>query len=107
MLPVYTRYLTPADYGTLQLLIMVLEVMSIVAGSRLGAGVFYYFHKADTDGDRQAGLSTPPFVPTPGYGTGAPCTHLAAPPIPAVVFPSTPGARLRPLPAAPPPAQRP
>jgi len=89
MLPVYTRYLTPADYGTLQLLIMVLEVMSIVAGSRLGAGIFYYVHKADTDGDRQAVLSTAAFVLTACYGTVALGTYLAAPHIAAIVFRST------------------
>src|SRR5438034_4084650 len=89
MLPVYTRYLTPADYGTLQLLIMVLEVMSIVAGSRLGAGIFYYFHKADTDGDRQAVLSTAAFVLSACYETVAVGAYLAAPHIAAIVFRST------------------
>src|SRR2546426_3353296 len=34
MLPIYTRYLSPADYGLLQLIQMVLEVASIIAGDR-------------------------------------------------------------------------
>src|SRR5207245_11216684 len=58
MLPVYTHYLTPADYGLLQLVDMVLEVASIVAGSRLGAGIFRYYHKANTPGTRRAAPST-------------------------------------------------
>src|SRR5204862_2653322 len=58
MLPVYTRYLTPADYGVLQLIDMVVEVASIVAGSRLGAGIFRYYHKAETERVRRAVLST-------------------------------------------------
>src|SRR2546429_9626039 len=62
MLPVYTHYLTPADYGLLQLVDMVLEVASIVAGSRPGAGIFRYYHKANTPGKRPAGLSTALFA---------------------------------------------
>src|SRR2546425_562570 len=38
MLPIYTRYLTPADYGILQLTDLTIEVISIVAGSRAKAG---------------------------------------------------------------------
>lgn len=44
LLPVYTRYLSPADYGLLQLLELSAEVASIlfVAGSRAGMMRFYY-----------------------------------------------------------------
>src|SRR6266568_3767129 len=58
MLPIYTRYLSPADYGLLQLVQMVLEVASIIAGSRLGAGIFRFYHKAETPDERRAVLST-------------------------------------------------
>src|SRR2546423_10760336 len=58
MLPVYTHYLTPADYGVLQLIDMVLEGASIVAGSRLAAGIFPFYHKAETDDEPRAALST-------------------------------------------------
>lgn len=44
LLPIYTRYLTPADYGLIQLLELSAEVASIlfVAGSRAGMMRFYY-----------------------------------------------------------------
>src|SRR2546427_741458 len=58
MLPIYTRYLTPADYGILQLTDLTIEVISIVAGSRLGAGIFHYFHKAETPAEKRAVLAT-------------------------------------------------
>jgi O-antigen/teichoic acid export membrane protein len=86
MLPVYTRYLTPADYGTLQLITMVLEVMSIVAGSRLGAGIFYFFQKADTEADKRSVLSTAALVLAASYGCVAVGTYLAAPSIAVLVF---------------------
>src|SRR5256886_14286105 len=81
MLPVYTHYLTPADYGLLQLVDMVLEVASIVAGSRLGAGIFRYYHKANTPGKRRAVLSTALIVLVTSYATAATAILVFAPTI--------------------------
>src|SRR2546421_8202209 len=81
MLPVYTRYLTPADYGLLQLIDMVLEVASIVAGSRLGAGIFRYYHKAETPEDRRAVLSTAAIVLVTTYALAATLLCVFAPTI--------------------------
>jgi O-antigen/teichoic acid export membrane protein len=86
MLPIYTRYLTPADYGILQLMQMVLEAASIVAGSRLGAGVFYYYHKAETPAQRQTVLSTAFLLLLTTYAAVALGTYLAAPAIAGFVF---------------------
>lgn len=58
MLPIYTRYLTPADYGLLQLVTMTIEVVSILAGSRLVGGVFRFYHKAETEDARRAVVTT-------------------------------------------------
>jgi len=58
MLPLYTRYLTPSDYGVLELIEMTLEVISIVAGARLGAGVYHLYHKAEDERERRAVLSS-------------------------------------------------
>lgn len=54
LLPVYTRHLTPADYGTAELLITLVILASIVV--RLGIGealVRFHFHDADPDRQRQ------------------------------------------------------
>lgn len=58
MLPVYTRYLSPADYGIINLVEMTFDVLSIIAGSRLVLGVYRFYHKADNTADRKRVVST-------------------------------------------------
>jgi O-antigen/teichoic acid export membrane protein len=58
MLPIYTRYLTPADYGVMELIGMTLEVIAIFAGAQIALGIFRYYHKADTEAERNAVVST-------------------------------------------------
>jgi len=58
MLPLYTRYLSTADYGVIQLIDMTLDVIAIVAGSRLAAGVFHLYHKTDSEDARRAVLGS-------------------------------------------------
>lgn len=58
MLPVYTRYLTPADYGILQLLQMTLDVAAILLSAGLTAGVFRFYFKAATHEERSAVIVT-------------------------------------------------
>src|SRR2546422_3680772 len=79
MLPIYTRYLSPADYGLLQLIQMVLEVASIIAGSRLGAGIFRFYHKAETPDERRAVLSTALIVLLTSYAAAATGMYALAP----------------------------
>jgi len=81
MLPIYTRYLSPADYGVLRLLEMVLEVASIVAGSRLGAGIFWFYHKAQTDAERRKVLSTAMIVLLLSYAVATAAIYVFAPTI--------------------------
>jgi O-antigen/teichoic acid export membrane protein len=58
MLPVYTRYLTPADYGVLELLGMTIDVIGMITGIGLVAGVFkFYSAEADTH-EKNAFIST-------------------------------------------------
>ena len=54
MLPVYTRYLSPEDYGTLSLLQMSLDVATILLSSGVTAGVYRFYFKADTERERRA-----------------------------------------------------
>lgn len=58
MLPVYTRYLTPADYGVMELVQMTLDVISIAAGAQLALGMFRYYHKAEDPAEKRAVVST-------------------------------------------------
>lgn len=58
MLPIYTRFLTPADYGVMALVEMTLDFISIVAGARLALGLFRYYHKEETPEGRNDIIST-------------------------------------------------
>jgi O-antigen/teichoic acid export membrane protein len=58
MLPLYTRYLTPADYGVIELIELSLDIFSIVAGARLIGGMFPFYQKAQTDDARATVVST-------------------------------------------------
>jgi O-antigen/teichoic acid export membrane protein len=58
MLPLYTRYLAPADYGTLQLIGMTTDAISIVAGARLAEGLYYFYHREQHDEARRTFVST-------------------------------------------------
>lgn len=86
MLPFYTRYLTPADYGVMQLVEMTLDIVSIIAGTQIAQGIFRYYHKAETVEDRNAVLSTAVVLLTASFGTAATATGLAAPLVCRLVF---------------------
>ena len=86
MLPVYTRLLTPADYGVLQLVTMFLEVLSIFAGSRIAYGIFHFYHKAADEDAKRTVLSTAMVLLTATFGMAAVATLLLAPNIATLVF---------------------
>lgn len=54
MLPVYTRYLSPADYGVVGLLIFMVTLIELVFGARLFQAVpkYYYEQKTKRDGNK-------------------------------------------------------
>jgi len=86
MLPVYTRFLTPSDYGVMELIEMTLDVIAIVAGARLAIGIFRYYEKAETDAERRAVVSTALQVLAFTYGIVGGATFLAAPFLSDLVF---------------------
>lgn len=53
MLPVYTHYLTPAQYGLLALLDTTVEITSILFAAGTRAGLQRFFFKADTELERK------------------------------------------------------
>ena len=42
LLPIYTRYLSPADYGVMELLDLTGSVLTILIGMRFGQSLFYF-----------------------------------------------------------------
>lgn len=58
MLPVYTRFLTKSDYGVLELLSMTIDLIAMVAGVGLAAGVFKHYAEAPTPEEKRRLIST-------------------------------------------------
>jgi O-antigen/teichoic acid export membrane protein len=58
MLPVYTRYLTPADYGVLQLVQMTVEIAAIILAAGINNGVMRFYFKARTREEKGRVIAT-------------------------------------------------
>lgn len=58
MIPVYTHFLSPADYGTLELLDLVLDVTGLLLGLQMSGAVIRYYHHYDTAQDKTEVIST-------------------------------------------------
>lgn len=58
MIPVYTRYLLPADYGLLELLDLTLNVAGMLVGFRIGAAIIRYYYHFDDPKDRDEVFTT-------------------------------------------------
>jgi O-antigen/teichoic acid export membrane protein len=58
MLPIYTHYLTPADYGVLELISMVIDFVAIVFGLRVADAVFRFYAKYESDRDKNEVITT-------------------------------------------------
>lgn len=86
MLPFYTRYLTPADYGVMQLVEMTLEIVAILAGTRIAGGVFLYYRRAKDEAERRQVLSTASTILFLSFAFFAVLTALSAPWLSQLVF---------------------
>jgi O-antigen/teichoic acid export membrane protein len=58
MLPIYTRVLTPADYGTIELLSMVIDFSGIIFGLRIAEAIFRFYFDYDEQSKRDEVIST-------------------------------------------------
>lgn len=58
LLPIYTRYLTPADYGTLEMLDIAMMMFSLLAGGRVAGSIIYFYKRAETEQAKKEVLST-------------------------------------------------
>ena len=81
MLPIYTRLLTPAMYGAIELVELTFDVLTMVAGARLIGGVFRYYFKAESVADKKAVLTTGTLLISCGYVVVGIAAYLGAEPI--------------------------
>src|SRR5690606_13206608 len=58
MLPIYTRYLTPADYGIVELLVVMVSLIELLFGARLFHAVTRYYYEQDSKRESDAVMST-------------------------------------------------
>jgi len=58
MLPVYTRHLTPADYGVVGLLIAAMSLIEVLFGARLAQAVPRFYYDQPDEKSRRAIIST-------------------------------------------------
>src|SRR5688572_5135404 len=58
LIPVYTRYLTPADYGVLALVAMLDQLLFIVMNMGQSTALFRTYFARENPADRQAVLTT-------------------------------------------------
>ncbi len=95
MLPLYTRFLTPSDYGSLELLSMVIDVTAMITGLGLAAGVFKFYTDAETDDGKKAVIATASLaVLALGLGTLA-VGWMASPSLIEVILPGSRASYMR------------
>lgn len=70
MLPIYTQYLTPADYGTVALLTMAIDIVSVLVGLRISQALFRYYVMADGRAEKNEIVSTVLFTVIIGSSIG-------------------------------------
>ena len=58
MLPIYTRFLSPSDYGTLEIIEISASIFEIFAGIGLTYAVFKFYHKYDEIAEKAKVVST-------------------------------------------------
>jgi len=62
MLPIYTRFLSPADYGTIELLSMVLDFTGIILGLRIGQSIFRFYADGESQKEKNEVVTTAIFL---------------------------------------------
>jgi O-antigen/teichoic acid export membrane protein len=88
MLPIYTRLLTPSDYGVLELLEVTVDIVSIVTGLGVLQGLFKFYYKFDDEAERKTIISTTFLLVVLGYGSVALAGASACGPISTLIFSS-------------------
>lgn len=79
MLPVYTRYLSPSDYGLLAILVLAVEVTELLLSAGAAAGLMRFYYKAVEESHRHEVLFTAWATTASLHLAGAGLLAVAAP----------------------------
>jgi len=58
MLPIYTRFLTPGDYGTVELLNMIVDFATVIFGARASEAIFRFYCTANSDEEKNSVIAS-------------------------------------------------
>jgi len=86
MLPIYTSFLTPTDYGTLELLTLTTDFLGTIASAGIAAAVYKFYADAKTEAERRSLISTATLSLSAFMGILAVAGCLAAAPLSDVVL---------------------
>ena len=62
LIPIYTRLLTPSDYGIIALLCILSEAIFLASSMVVGSSIFYFYHNARSKQEKSRLLSTSYFA---------------------------------------------
>lgn len=80
MLPIYTRYLTPADYGAIEVLNLVVDLAALMFGARIGTSILKFWNASRAADERRRVMATAVYLTCLFNGLGtAVLVVLAAP----------------------------
>jgi O-antigen/teichoic acid export membrane protein len=86
MLPIYTRYLTPADYGVVELLSMLLDLTAIIFSARAGQAVFRFYCTAESENKKKGIISSALLLSAVMSGLGTLTVIIFSGPLAIAVF---------------------
>jgi O-antigen/teichoic acid export membrane protein len=86
MLPIYTRYLTPADYGVVELLTITITFVSIFIGLRISSAMFRYYVLAETLKEKNTIVSTVMYIIIATGSIGSLSLYIFAEPVAKLLF---------------------
>lgn len=86
MLPIYTRYLSPADYGVVELLVVMVSLVELFFGARLFQAVTRYYYEEDDRRISDLVMSTAFIITALISSLGVAAIILFREPISGVVF---------------------
>jgi len=86
LLPIYTRYLSPADYGVMELLDLTGSVLTILIGMRFGQSLFYFCSLDISQKQRDKYISTATFGAVLLGGMGALIGMVCSRPLSLIIF---------------------
>ncbi len=64
MLPIYTQYLAPSDYGTIEILNMIVDLAALLFGARITAGIFRFHSRAEGITEKRKVITTSIYITT-------------------------------------------